>query len=118
MFCQSAETHSGRVIFFDPVKRFGFIEYGDGQVAFFHFNDGASVIVDEGRRAFVSPWLARATSEDYGMYSGDLPDPKKGDRLIFCLAKRAKGPRATPWAYARDWDRVKSQVRGRELAAA
>jgi len=97
---------SGYVKFFDARegKLFGFLVDELGNELFFHYSDGRSVRVWEshfGDVKFVD--LVESTTP--------LRFPKKGDRLAFDRGRNAKGPKARPWCFKREYDNALDEAK-------
>ncbi len=92
---------SGIVKFFDSRdnKRFGFLRLESGEEIFFHFNDGENL--EEG--------------DEEPQFCGGRPghDPQKGDRLVFERNHGYKGPKAAPWGFAQDYERIQKAIDSR-----
>ena len=85
----------GKVIWFNPQKRYGFLENLRGSQIFFHFNDGRFVEVKEGILVYGEP-----TVLGFNNRCSSLPDAKPGDIIRFEFTKGSKGrPKASPWCY-------------------
>ena len=96
-----SEMEEGIVKFFDSRdnKRFGFIIDENGKEIFFHFNDGENII---------------AGKEDAVFSEGKLrTEPKKGDAIVFIRTPGSKGPKASPWGFAQDYDRATMEIDSR-----
>jgi cold shock CspA family protein len=91
----------GLVRWFDsrPDKQFGFIttDWNNGKEKdiFFHLNDNVARIKGEDRSLF-------------GSHPLDKPQrkPEMGDVVIFRTSPGRKGPKASPWAYWKEWEAV------------
>ena len=85
----------GKVIWFNPQKRYGFLEDLRGSQIFFHFNDGRFVEVKERMLVYGGP-----TVLGFNNTCSSLPDPKPGNIIRFESTKGSKGrPKASPWCY-------------------
>ncbi len=87
---------TGYVKFFDTRegKLFGFLVDDKGNELFFHYSDERLPRLNETQDVV----LAEPTSP--------MRYPKKGDRLVFGRSKNAKGPKATPWCFEAEYDRM------------
>jgi cold shock CspA family protein len=88
----------GTVKFFLPQnsKRYGFIIVEDGSEIFFHFNQG-----EEFRAGTTKP-----------IFSGRMQtrDPKTEDEVLFEIKIGRNGPKADPWGFAEDYERVEAEM--------
>lgn len=91
---------NGIVKFFDSrsEKRFGFILRDGEQDLFFHFNDGVFPEID--------PYTHEVSLNEKNVLSGKhLPDPKKGDELVFYTNSSGwRGEKASPWTFKKNYD--------------
>jgi len=96
---------TGIVKFFDSRdnKRFGFVTVDGGGEIFFHFNDGENIEADKSEPKFSGGKLKSK--------------PKKGDRIAFERNSGYKGPKAAPWGFADDYERVKKEIAARPAPA-
>lgn len=93
---------TGIVKFFDSrsEKRFGFIIQDGMQDLFFHFNDGVFPEID--------PYTHEVLLKEKIVRNGEhLPDPKKGDELVFRINQYGfRGDKASPWTTKELYDRA------------
>lgn len=102
----------GTVKFFDSRrdKRFGFIRLESGEEIFFHYNDGE--FIEAGNN---SPKFSGKTTIVLNRKVRHLPDPRKGDILVFERDDGRKGPKASPWGYYSYWLEVGEKIANRPL---
>lgn len=85
--------NTGTVKFFDsrPEKRFGFIIPDQpGQEIFFHLGDGQRVIPGKVAPEFIANRQPTRI-------------PQQGDRVVYNVGLGAKGPKASPWGYEKEY---------------
>ena len=99
------DVQFGTVQYFNPQKRYGFIQSDSGEKVFFHVNGrgGPEVIESTFPRLHwrVTLALVAATSQEVR--------PK--DRLCYRQTPDTRGPRATVWTFEDIWLRVVDEVR-------
>jgi hypothetical protein len=96
---------TGVIKFFDSRdnKRFGFVTMKGKEEIFFHFNDGENIKAGKSEPVFSDGKLKR--------------EPKKGDLVMFYISLGYKGPKATPWGFADDYERAKKEIAARPAPA-
>lgn len=94
-----SDMEKGFVKFFDnrDNKRFGFLRLETGEEIFFHFNDGAVPQAGVGQPELVEGVLKR--------------EPRKYDSVVFERSHGRKGDKASPWAFAEDYDRANAATK-------
>lgn len=87
---------TGYVKFFDTRegKLFGFLVDEKGNELFFHYSDERLPRLNETQDVI----LIESTSP--------MRYPKKGDRLVFGRSQNAKGPKARPWCFEEEYERM------------
>jgi cold shock CspA family protein len=90
---------NGYVKFFDSRegKLFGFVVGGDGEDIYFHYSNGQVPYLYE---------FKGDKSVKFKTSTTPMPYPKMGDRLVFNLSKNGKGPKANPWCFEQDYNKV------------
>ena len=96
--------YTGRVVRFDPVGRYGFLQCSElAGDTFFHFNSGERVMLNEQGEPIACAEL-RPEHDPYA-------DSHDGSRIYFQLADGKEGKmKAHPWCYADDHDRLSEQA--------
>lgn len=93
----------GKVTFFNPVKKYGFIELENGKQVFFHISTGKKIkVTQKSDPQFVDP-------------TQDTPIviPKLKQEIIFMKHTTSKGPSTVYWAYAKTYDKAVNIIANR-----